>query len=77
MECFARAEVFSAVALQANTPGITGSYVLQQSSLTWPEFRKLVIDVTTCGIEVDVHQILPELKRVLAADEVLVSAEVI
>ncbi len=36
--------------------GITGVYVLKQSSLTlhtWSEFKKLVIDVTTCGNEVD------------------------
>jgi S-adenosylmethionine/arginine decarboxylase-like enzyme len=60
--------------------GITGVYVLQQSSLTlhtWPEFRKLVIDVTTCGAEVDLRQILPELKAALAADTVTLSTEVL
>ncbi len=60
--------------------GITGVYVLQQSSLTlhtWPEFRKLVIDVTTWGAEVDVGLILTELKAALAADTVKLSSEIL
>ena len=60
--------------------GITGVYVLQQSSLTlhtWPEFRKLVIDVTTCGAEVNLKLILPELKTVLSSDTVKLSTEVL
>ena len=60
--------------------GITGVYVLQQSSLTlhtWPEFKKLVIDVTTCGSEVDLEIILPELKAALSTDTVQLSAEIL
>ncbi|WPD22491.1 MAG: S-adenosylmethionine decarboxylase [Candidatus Electrothrix scaldis] len=60
--------------------GITGVYVLQQSSLTlhtWPEFNKLVIDVTTCGAQVDLEVILPELKDTLATDTVQLSAEIL
>ncbi|WP_446010931.1 S-adenosylmethionine decarboxylase family protein [Candidatus Electrothrix sp.] len=60
--------------------GITGVYVLQQSSLTlhtWPEFNKLVIDVTTCGSEVDLKIILPELKAALSTDTVQLSAEIL
>ncbi len=60
--------------------GITGVYVLQQSSLTlhtWPEFNKLVIDVTTCGAEADLEIILPELKAVLSTETVQFSAEVL
>lgn len=60
--------------------GITGVYVLQQSSLTlhtWPEYNKLVIDVTTCGEQVDLEQILPELKGALATQTVTLSAEIL
>ncbi len=60
--------------------GITGVYILQQSSLTlhtWPEFKKLVIDVTTCGSEVDLELILPELKAALSTDTVVLSAEIL
>ena len=60
--------------------GITGVYVLQQSSLTlhtWPEFRKLVVDITTCGAEVDLEVILPELKAALATETVRLSAEML
>jgi S-adenosylmethionine/arginine decarboxylase-like enzyme len=60
--------------------GITGVYVLQQSSLTlhtWPEFHKLVIDLTTCGAELDLKQLLPELKTVLAANTVTLSSELL
>jgi S-adenosylmethionine decarboxylase len=59
--------------------GITGVYVLSQSSLTlhtWPEFKKLVVDVTTCGTAIDLHQIVPELKEILAAEDVIWSAGV-
>ena len=60
--------------------GITGVYVLSQSSLTlhtWPEFRKLVVDVTTCGAAIDLQQILPELKNILAAEDVIWSSGVL
>lgn len=60
--------------------GITGVYVLQQSSLTlhtWPEFRKLVIDVTTCGAKADLNLIVSELKDTLAADSVTLSFEIL
>jgi S-adenosylmethionine/arginine decarboxylase-like enzyme len=60
--------------------GITGVYVLQQSSLTlhtWPEFRKLVIDVTTCGVKTDLRLIVSELKAIVAADCVTLSAEIL
>ena len=60
--------------------GITGVYVLQQSSLTlhtWPEFKKLVIDISTCGSEVNMKIILPELKTALSTDTVQLSAELL
>ncbi|MCI5209895.1 MAG: adenosylmethionine decarboxylase, partial [Candidatus Electrothrix sp. ATG2] len=44
---------------------------------TWPEFKKLVIDVTTCGSEVDLEIILPELKAALSTDTVRLSSEVL
>ena len=60
--------------------GITGVYVLQQSSLTlhtWPEFKKLVIDVTTCGSYEDMLIIVTELKAALSTDTVRLSAEIL
>ena len=60
--------------------GITGVYVLEQSSLTlhtWPEFNKLIIDLTTCGTRCDLKSILTELKAELATDTVTLSAEIL
>ena len=38
---------------------------------------ELVIDVTTCGSEVDLEIILPELKAALSTDTVQLSAEIL
>ena len=60
--------------------GITGVYVLKQSSLTlhtWPEYKKLVIDITTCGQEVNVDKVLDYLKKRLCTESIIVSREVL
>lgn len=60
--------------------GITGVYVLKQSSLTlhtWPEYKKLVIDITTCGREVNVDKVLDHLKSRLRTRSITVSSEVL
>ncbi len=60
--------------------GLTGVYVLEQSSLTlhtWSEFRKLVIDITTCGKRVNIDEVSETLKRRLATENVKTSKEIL
>lgn len=60
--------------------GHTGVYVLEQSSLTlhtWSEFKKLVIDITTCGKQVDIEAISRFLQELLQSADVKVSREIL
>ena len=60
--------------------GLTGVYVLQQSSLTlhtWSEYKKLVIDITTCGKRVDIEKMSADLQHQLQTTSVIVSKEVL
>ncbi len=60
--------------------GLTGVYVLEQSSLTlhtWSEFKKLVIDITTCGKRVNIDEVSAALQTRLQTTRVKVSREIL
>lgn len=60
--------------------GLTGVYVLEQSSLTlhtWSEFNKLVIDITTCGKRVDIDEVSADLQARLKTTSVRISKEIL
>lgn len=60
--------------------GLTGVYVLEQSSLTlhtWSEFRKLVIDITTCGKPVNLDEICADLEPLLETKDIRVTRDIL
>ncbi len=60
--------------------GLTGVYVLEQSSLTlhtWSEFKKLVIDITTCGKRVNIDEVSTTLQARLKTTSVRTSKEIL
>lgn len=60
--------------------GLTGVYVLEQSSLTlhtWSEFCKLVIDITTCGKQVNLGEVSRDLQIRLRTRNVKISREIL
>lgn len=60
--------------------GLTGVYVLEQSSLTlhtWSEFNKLVLDITTCGKSVNLEEVCTDLQSILQTSTVRISKEIL
>ena len=60
--------------------GLTGVYVLEQSSLTlhtWSEFSKLVIDITTCGKQVNLDEICADLEPLLQTANIRVTRDIL
>lgn len=60
--------------------GKTGVYILRQSSLilhTWPELRKLIIDLTTCGENKDMDKLISNLSQYLSARSHKISTEIL